>query len=167
MRRCECHTSIYSGVWLMAVAARVHSGAVISCELARRCVWRGAAEANGRCGFRRVWAWQHGRSDVDPGPRAVLLVFSWANENKLARHRRNRRRQLQQQTANDINWCIWEDICKSSFLLDKQLLSTPWGRKKGTNFLSCASFLILDRNWWFFFTHIKESVRHVFNFGMS
>ena len=64
------------------------------------CVWRGATEANGSCGFQRVWAWQHGRSDVDPGPRAVLLVFPWANENKLARHRRNRRRQLQQQTTS-------------------------------------------------------------------
>jgi len=27
---------------------------------------------------------------------------------------------------------------------------TPWGRIIGTSFLLCASFLILDRNWWIF-----------------
>jgi len=28
--------------------------------------------------------------------------------------------------------------------------TTPWCRKKGTNFLLRASFLMLDRNWWIF-----------------
>ena len=30
------------------------------------------------------------------------------------------------------------------------LAYTPWRRRKGTNFLMCASFLVLDRNWWIF-----------------
>ena len=33
--------------------------------------------------------------------------------------------------------------------------TTPWGRKKGTNFLLCASYLVLDRNWWIFVTYIR------------
>jgi len=40
----------------MAVEVGFHCG-VISCELARRGVWREAAEASDSGGVQRVWAW--------------------------------------------------------------------------------------------------------------
>ena len=56
----------------MVVVVSFHWCGVISCELARRCVWRGAAEASGS-GFLHVWESQRGRSDVDRRSRAVCF----------------------------------------------------------------------------------------------
>jgi len=39
---------------------------VISCRLVRRGVRLGAAKAIGSDGVQRMWAWQRGRSDLDP-----------------------------------------------------------------------------------------------------
>ena len=42
-------------------------------------------------------------------------------------------------------------LCVKRFIHKRKvvpfLFSAPWWQKKGTNFLLCASFLILHRNW--------------------
>jgi len=46
---------------------------VITCELAQRGVRHGAADASGGSGgVQLVWAWQRGRSDLDPRSTAVF-----------------------------------------------------------------------------------------------
>jgi len=47
-----------------------------------------------------------------------------------------------------------------STLLCSRGLLLHQGRKKGTNFLLCASLLILDRKWWIFFVYIKEYISY-------
>jgi len=57
---------------LMATVLGFHSS-IISFELARRGVWRGAAKASGSGGVTRVWArYIHGRSDLDPRERGTF-----------------------------------------------------------------------------------------------
>jgi len=65
MRPTRVPTAVSYEFRLMAVVVGFHRD-VINCELARRDVRRGAAEASGSCGVERVWAWQRGRSDLDP-----------------------------------------------------------------------------------------------------
>ena len=49
--------------------------------------------------------------------------------------------------------CNFRSIYQSAVMEERikvyTSIYTPWGRKK-TNFLLCASFLILDRDWWIF-----------------
>ena len=59
---------------LMAVVVGFHCD-VVSCKLARRGVWRGAAEACGSGADKRMWAWSRGRSDLYPQSRAILPTF--------------------------------------------------------------------------------------------
>ena len=65
MRATRVPTAVSYEFRLMDVVVGFHRD-VINCELARRDVRRGAAEASGSCGVERVWAWQRGRSDLDP-----------------------------------------------------------------------------------------------------
>ena len=59
-----------------------------------------------------------------------------------------------------LNWVVLDKgplnvcVCSERFLTwTVRCIYTPWGRKIGTNFLLCASFLVLDRNWSIFHIH--------------
>jgi len=47
----------------------------------------------------------------------------------------------------------------------KNSLYTPWGRKKGTDFLLRISFLILDRNWWIFSHTLRKAYVNYCNYS--
>jgi len=49
-------------------------------------------------------------------------------------------------------------INRGKALMPRIDLTTPWRRMRGTNFLSCTSLLILDRNRSFFSIYIKERI---------
>ena len=62
---CVLHESVHCGVpWVLidGRSSRFHRD-VISCDLARRGVRRGAAEVSSSGGVQHVWAWQRSRSD--------------------------------------------------------------------------------------------------------
>ena len=64
-----------------------------------------------------------------------MLIFSWKSPQSMK---------------------FYKKLCYFSFIC---FLYTPWGRKKEPIFV-CVHFLMLDRNWWIFFTCIKESISY-------
>jgi len=64
-----------------------------------------------------------------------------------------------------LNEKDWHAEIISGIEKQKNSLYTPWGRKKGTDFLLRVSFLILDRNWWIFSHTLRKAYVNYCNYS--